>query len=412
MVKIDEALEIIYSTVTQKSRHIIPIEESIGSISARSYKASFDLPRFDNSAMDGYAVKLADCGKEVSVIEITYAGDAPPQSFLEGEAVKIMTGAPTPNGCEAIVPIEDIIKSNSKIRLPANIKEFDMIRWKGEDIKSGERFLSANSKITAYSLALLSSQGITHIEVYRKPKVVIFSTGEELKAHYEKIEKHQLYNSNAPMFYARAKELGCDVSYISSSGDTLDELKLSIKEAMDADLILTSGGVSVGDKDFTIQAFEELGMEKLFSKVNIKPGKPTTFGKLAECFVINLPGNPLAGMVNFEMFVKPAILKLSGTKSFYHPLITTKIRDDYKFRTGKYAVILGEWDGDSFAPLSNQKPGMVSPLEKADGMIVTTPQTGALERGQEIKMIPIKIDIQSDKNENFFINLKTEPKRI
>ncbi|NEW61052.1 molybdopterin molybdotransferase MoeA, partial [Sulfurovum sp. bin170] len=239
--------------------------------------------------------------------------------------------------------------------------------------------------------------------VYRKPKVVIFSTGEELKAHYEKIETHQLYNSNAPMFYARAKELGCDVSYISSSGDTIEELKSSIKEAMDADLILTSGGVSVGDKDFTIQAFEELGMKTLFSKVNIKPGKPTTFGKLGKCFVINLPGNPLAAMVNFEMFVKPAILKLSGTKSFYHPLITTKMRDNHKVKSGKYTVILGEWDGDSFAPISNQKPGMVSPIEKADGMIVTRPEVNSLEKNQEIKMIPIKIDLQSDKKRNFFI---------
>ncbi|NEW60425.1 molybdopterin molybdotransferase MoeA, partial [Sulfurovum sp. bin170] len=241
MVTIDEALDIIYATVTQKSRHIIPIEESIGSISAKSYNASFDLPRFDNSAMDGYAVKLADAGKEVSVREITYAGDAPPESFLEGEAVKIMTGAPTPNGCEAIVPIEDVEKTTNGIILPLNIKENAMIRWKGEDIKSGKTFMDSNEKITAYSLALLSSQGITHIEVYRKPKVVIFSTGEELKAHYERIEAHQLYNSNAPMFYARAKELGCDVSYISSSGDTIEELKSSIKEAMDADLILTSG---------------------------------------------------------------------------------------------------------------------------------------------------------------------------
>jgi molybdopterin molybdotransferase len=192
------------------------------------------------------------------------------------------------------------------------------------------------------------------------------------------------------MFYARAKELGCDVSYLSSSGDTIEELKSSIKEAMDADLILTSGGISVGDKDFTIQAFEELGMEILFSKVNIKPGKPTTFGKLDRCFVINLPGNPLASMVNFEMFVKPAILKLSGTSNFTHRFITTKMRDNHKFRSGKYAVILGEWDGDSFAPLANQKSGMVSPIKRADGMILTTPDIGSFKKNQEVKMILIK----------------------
>ncbi len=403
MVTIDKALDIIYSTVTKKSRHIIPIEQSIGSISAKSYKAFFDLPRFDNSAMDGYAIRLVDSGAEVRVREITYAGDTPKEILQDGEAIKIMTGAPIPNGCESIVPIEDIVHSENGIILPKNIKPNAMIRYRGEDIKSGESFLDANEKITAYSLALLSSQGITHIEVYRKPKVVIFSTGEELKAHYEKIEAHQLYNSNAPMFYARAKELGCDVSYISSSGDTLDELKFSIKEAIDADLILTSGGVSVGDKDFTIDAFVELGMEVLFSKVSIKPGKPTTFGKMRDCFVINLPGNPLAAMVNFEMFVKPIILKLSGTNSFYHPLITTKMRADHRVKAGRYTAILGEWNGDSFAPIKNQKPGMVSPLEKADGMIVTTPKIDSLNRNQEVKMIPIKLDLQSSIKEDFFI---------
>jgi len=403
MISIDDALEIIYSKVTQKSRHIIPIEESLGCIVAKEYSASFDLPRFDNSAMDGYAVKLSDAGKEVKVKEITYAGDSPKETFKEGEVVKIMTGAPTSNSCEAIVPIEDVKITTTGIILPKNIRENSMIRWKGEDIKSGTAFLFANTKVTAYTLALLTSQGITHIEVFRKPKVVIFSTGEELKAHYERIKPHQLYNSNAPMFYARAKELGCDVSYIASSGDTLESLKSAVLNAKDADLILTSGGVSVGDKDFTKQAFRELGMETYFSGINIKPGKPTTFGKLDNCFVVNLPGNPLAAMVNFEMFVKPTIAKLSGTKSFYHGLITTKMRKEHKFKAGKNSVILGEWNGDSFEPLSNQKPGMVSPMEKADGMVVTTTEVSLLEKEQIVKMIPIKLDLQSDRKEDFFI---------
>lgn len=404
MVKIDEALDIIYNLVTKKSKQIVPIEDTVGAITAKSYKASFDLPRFDNSAMDGYAVKVADAGRTVNIKEVIYAGDSPQNELKKDKAIKIMTGAPIPKGCEAIVPIEDIdFLTKESIILPPTIKPNAMIRWKGEDIKSGEIFLKANTKVTGYTLALLASQGITHIEIYKKPKVVIFSTGEELKAHYEKIEPHQLYNSNAPMFYARALELDCDVSYISSSGDTLYELKLSAKEAMDADLILTSGGVSVGDKDFTIQAFEELGMEILFSKVDIKPGKPTTFGKMGSCFVVNLPGNPLASMVNFEMFVKPIIYKLSGTNSFYHSTITTKMRDNHKIRAGKYTVILGEWDGDSFMPIQNQKPGMVSPMDRADGMIVTSPEIDSLEKNQIVKMIPIKLNLQSDKKENFFI---------
>ena len=402
-ISITDALEIIYREVTPKSTHIVPIEEALGAIVARDYEATFDLPRFDNSAMDGYAVKVADAGKKVVVKEITYAGDIAEDAFEEGEVVKIMTGAPTPKGCESIVPIEDVNVVENGIELPENIKMNMMIRWKGEDIKSGKTFLFAQTKVTGYTLALLASQGITHIEVYRKPKVVIFSTGEELKAHYERIERHQLYNSNAPMFAARAKELGCDVSYLSSAGDTLESLKEAVLKAKDADLILTSGGVSVGDKDFTKEAFITLGLETYFAGIDIKPGKPTHFGKLDNCFVVNLPGNPLAGMVNFEMFVKPIIAKLSGTKSFYHGIITTKMRKEHKQRGGKSTVILGEWNGDSFMPIKNQKPGMVSPLDLAEGMIVTTKKVDCIAKDSMVKMIPIKLDLQSESKEEFFV---------
>jgi len=402
-VSISDALEIIYTKVDAKSTHIVPIEEALGAIVAKEYKATFDLPRFDNSAMDGYAVKVNDAGKVVKVKEITYAGDVAEDSFVEGEAVKIMTGAPTPKGCEAIVPIENVEVLENGVMLPINIKMNSMIRWKGEDIKSGKAFLFAKTKVTGYTLALLASQGITHIEVYRRPKVVIFSTGEELKAHYERIEQHQLYNSNAPMFASRAKELGCDVSYLSSAGDSLESLKEAVLKAKDADLILTSGGVSVGDKDFTKDAFNELGMETYFSGIDIKPGKPTTFGKLENCFVVNLPGNPLAAMVNFEMFVKPTIAKISGSKSFYHGLISTKMGEDYRLKAGKNSVILGSWSGDTFTALKNQKPGMVSPLDLADGMIVTTKEIGFLEKSREVKMIPIKVNLHNDEEKNFFI---------
>ena len=402
-VSIEEALELIYQKVEAKSTHILPIEEALGAIVAKDYVAHFDLPRFDNSAMDGYAVKVADAGEEVRLKDVTYAGDEGKEAFNQGEVVKIMTGAPTPKGCEAIVAIEDVEVTAKGLVLPQNIKTNNFIRWQGEDIKAGKLFLEAKTKITSYTLALLASQGITHLEVYRKPKVVIFSTGEELKAHYERIEKHQLYNSNAPMFSARAKELGCDVSYLSTSGDTIEELKSAINNAKNADLILSSGGVSVGDKDFTNEAFKALGMESYFTGIDIKPGRPTHFGKLGECFVINLPGNPLASMVNFEMFVKPTIAKLTGTNAFYHAIISSKMGVAHKFRAGKNSVILGKWNGTDFTPIANQKPGMVAPLNQADGMLVVTKEMDRLEKDKMVKMIPIKVDLQSDKKEDFFI---------
>jgi molybdopterin molybdotransferase len=387
MVSIKEALDIIEKNISSVNREIIPIEDGIGRVLAKDYIATYDLPRFDNSAMDGYAIKVCDSGRVVNIEDIIYAGDrVDGVEVKEGFGIKIMTGAIIPNGSEAVVPIEDITKlDNNRVKLPENIKPNSMIRFRGEDIKSGEKFLFKHQKLNGYSIALLASQGITHIEVFRRVRVVIFGTGEELKAHYESIEPHQLYNSNSLMFYGRAKELGCEVSYLNIAKDSLDSLKEQIRDALNADIILTSGGISVGDRDYTIQAFMELGMEILFSKVDIKPGKPTTFGKIGNLYIINLPGNPLASAVNFEIFVKPAILQLSGIKD-KRETIKAKLKESIKLKREKDSAILGIFDGEYFLPLKSQKPGMISPLGLFNALLLTKTD---IKEGSIVSILPL-----------------------
>ncbi len=266
LVSIPHALKIIDAYVSPLDGEIIPIEESVGRIALESYTATFNLPRFDNSAMDGYAVKVSDSGKEVACNKVIYAGDNPAMELQEHEAIKIMTGAPIPRGCEAIVPIEDIEIIQDKVKLPNTIKMGNFIRLAGEDVGTGQVYLNKGEEINPYTIALLASQGITHVTVNRKIKVAIFGTGDELRPHFEKIEAHQLYNSNSPMFAARSKALGCDVRFIRASADTLEAMKAAINRVMDADIIITSGGVSVGDKDFTKEAFTSLGMKIHFSR--------------------------------------------------------------------------------------------------------------------------------------------------
>lgn len=401
-LSITKALEIIEESITALSSEIIPIEESLGRTVAQEYRASFNLPRFDNSAMDGYAVKVADQGKAVQSDKVIYAGDDSNYTLQECEAIRIMTGAPTPKGCEAIVPIEEISMEGESVVLPSSIKNGKHIRRAGEDIKEGESYAESGDLVTAYMLALFASQGVTHIAVVRRVKVAIFGTGDELRPHYEKIEPHQLYNSNAPMFLARAKELGCDVTYIGGSGDTIDALKHCITKTLGADLIITSGGVSVGDKDFTKEAFAQLGMESLFSGIYIKPGKPTTVGHIGEHYVVNLPGNPLAAMVNFEMFVKIIIYRLSGRAACHHAVVESKMRKEFSLRAGRHTVTLGSWDGESFAPIPLQSPGMVSPLAGADVMMLTRPEKSLLQEGESVRLIPIKWDISSDQKKEMY----------
>lgn len=394
-ISITDALDLIYTTITPLSSEVIPIEEGIGRILSVAYVSNANLPRFDNSAMDGYAVKCSDANKKIKSHRVIYAGDKDQYELRDGEAIRIMTGAVVPSGCEAIVPIEDIEYIDDDVKLPDTIIMGKHIRRAGEDMKIGSTYAQRGEKVTAYTIALFASQGVTHISVVRRVRVAVFGTGDELRPHYEQIEAYQLYNSNAPMFLARAKELGCEVTYIGGSADTIESLKSSIEEALWADLIITSGGVSVGDKDFTKEAFAQLGMEILFSGVDIKPGKPTTVGKIGKSCIVNLPGNPLASMVNYEIFIRAIISRLSGRCDYYHNTIAVIMGDDYHLRAGRHTAILGSFDGKFFIPLREQSPGMVSPLSKADGMVIVQPTTSTLYKDKIVKMMPIKWELNS-----------------
>jgi len=398
-VSITQALDIIYTHTPVVSSEVIPIEMALGRVMSEDTIATFDLPRFDNSAMDGYAVKCCDANSTVECTDVIYAGDDPQMTLQATKAIKIMTGAPIPKGCEAIIPIEDTTLNGTQVTLPKEIKKDGHIRRAGEDIKSGTVYLHKGEKVTAYSIALLASQGVTHIRVTRKIKVAVFGTGDELRPHYEKIAPHQLYNSNTPMFLARAKELGCEVEYIGSSGDTLESLTSAIRSALNADIIITSGGISMGDRDFTKEAFTNLGMTLHFDKVDIKPGKPTAFGTIGE---INLPGNPLASMVNYEMFVRAVIRKMSGMKAHYHHTVSTQMKEEFTLREGKHTVRLGIFNGESFMPFTKQLPGMISPLEQANAMLITVPEIAVLEKGRKVKILPIDWEFTAAEKEDFF----------
>ncbi|MBD3788954.1 MAG: molybdopterin molybdotransferase MoeA [Campylobacterales bacterium] len=401
-VSITEALDMIYQNTSPVSSELLPVELTLGRIVAQECIAQFDLPRFDNSAMDGYAIKCADAGSTVHCQEIIYAGDRGDMILEKGKAIKIMTGAPIPKGCEAIVPVENVTVVNDRVTLPGGIKLHTNIRKAGEDIKSGTCYLCKGQKVTAYAIAMLASQGVTHISVYRKIRVAVFGTGDELKPHFEKIAPHQLYNSNTPMFLARSQELGCEVRYIGNSSDTMESLETLIRSALDADIILTSGGVSMGDRDFTKEAFSNLGMQAYFTQIDIKPGKPTTYGKIGKCAIVNLPGNPLASMVNYELFVRPLIAKMSGANDYYHGTIRTHIAQDFQIRGNKYTVKLGKFDGTAFDPITKQLPGMISPLFHANAFMVTLPSLSTLSKGEEVKIIPITSNMGRTQQEDFF----------
>jgi len=398
-VTIFEGIEKIVSQKTNLSTHILPLENAIGKISSQTLYATISLPRFDNSAMDGYALKGSF--KSYKIVGKILAGDDKDIVLQDGECIKITTGAKVPDSAQTVIPQENTTFEKDKITIIKEVKTGANIRKTGEDIKSGEILIKKGDKITSNYISILASQGVTHIEVFKTPKVAVFASGNELKMPYEELSDSQIYNSNTPYFVSRLKELGCKVDFVGKSGDNLEDMKKLVKNSLKYDLILTSGGVSVGEADFTKEAFYSFGFETLFDKVEIKPGKPTTCGKIGETFILNLPGNPLAAALNFEIFAKIIVNKLSGISTLYHKSIKTKISSDFTKNRAVNTVIPGYFDGEYFNIAKQFSPNMVNVLNHCNGFIVVSKDKNSLKKDDYIKFLPINFDFYSEDFEDF-----------
>jgi len=403
-VTIKEAINLIISEKVNHDTQIIPIETSLKRVSAQNIKAKIALPIFNNSAMDGYALRSEgelEKGSSFKVVGKILAGEDKDFDLKKGEAVKIMTGARVPLKADSVVPQENVKIDGEFIKLLKDFKEGANIRYRGEDINEKEIVLKKGEEIKAAHIALLASQGITHIEVFAKPRVAVFVSGDELKLHFEKLEKSQIYNSNTYYLISRIEELGCEAVFMGKSKDNLDSIKDFIRRSLKFDMIITSGGVSVGEADYTKRAFGELGFKPFFSKVNIRPGKPTTFGKIANTWILNLPGNPLAGALNFEIFARLAIAMRRGLKNIYQSFIEVPILHDFKKKKGVDAVIPGILEKNGFRVVSKFAPGMVNVLQKCNGFIILSSEKESVKEKEIVKFIPLDWDMRSDEFEDF-----------
>ncbi len=401
-VSVQDAISIISNIDINLNYEIIPIENSQDRICAQEVIAKFSLPRFDNSAMDGYGILYKDKQSKLKVVDTIFAGDDNNRLLEENQCVKIMTGAKIPDNCTAIIPKEDCqYFENDMILVPKNIKEYQHIRFVGEDIKTGQKQIDIGQTINFSKITLLSSQGISHIKVYKRPKVVVFASGEELKLHYEKAESYQIYNSNTPTLISRCKELGAQIDFIGQAHDSIESIKELILNSLNADLIITSGGVSVGDADFTRDAFNELDFTTLIEGIIIKPGKPTILGKIGNTHILNLPGNPLACSLIFEMFGKLILQKLIGSSEIYHNTINTHMGEDLKNKKGRITIIPGFFDGVQFKSSEKRSPGMVSILSQCNSMIVLDENVSLIKKGSNVKVLPINWNFFTDKNKDY-----------
>lgn len=401
MITIEEALNIVQEYTFPVGKVTVKPQEALGSVLAEGVVSLYDLPYFDNSAVDGFAVKLADVERaskdspvELALIETIAAGQVGTVAPDAGQAVKILTGAPVPDGTEAVIMQEFTEPAmDSRIRLFRAAAPGENIRRRGEEMHRGDRVLGAGVVINPATVGLLAALGCDAIMVFRKPKVGILVTGSELVPPGQPLQPGQIYESNSHSLKAALTALGIKDVLCRTVGDNPEEITGMLKSLLDeTDMVITTGGVSVGEFDWVKPVMTDIGIQAHFWGVAIKPGKPVFFGTYCagelepEKPVFGLPGNPVAVLLTFYLLVKPALLKMMGLHDI--PLLKFKARlmQDIRKKPGRTEYVRGllipDADGMWTAqPVLGQGSHMLSGLAKANGLIIFPLEADYLEAG-------------------------------
>lgn len=388
-----EARNLILANVPLLGQERVLISDAVGRILAEDITAAWDMPRWTNSAMDGYAVRSQDCQQStrLEVIDFIPAGGGSDKSVEPGTAIKIMTGAPLPAGADAIVPVEETAEEGHLVHIQNTVKAQAHVRVKGEDVKQGECVVPRGTLLRPAEIGMLASYGKVFVPVYRKPRVAILSTGDELVELGETLSEDRIINSNSLALVASLKEIGAEPVVLGIALDNRASHIEKISEGLKADALITSAGVSTGDRDFVRAVLEELGVKPVFWKVDIKPGRPTTFAMREGTPVFSLPGNPVSTMVTFEELVKPALLKMMGHTRVIKQEIEAILESDLtKKRLGVLnfqRVNIRLQDGCYFASCSgDQNTGILKTMVRADALALLPEDKDVFKVGEKVKV--------------------------
>lgn len=372
---------------------IVSISDALGRVIAKDIFCVKNLPSFNNSAMDGFAIKSEDAGKTLRIKRVIFAGDktCKTKTKLEkDEAYKIMTGAKVPFDADTIIPIENCLGvSEEFVTIPKQVKKGSNLRLKGEEQKEGSLLFKSGEEINSSHIALLASQGLVMVEVFKKLSVAVLSTGNELKEPWQEANEEEIYNCNSYAIISQLKEKGFNATYCGVIPDSLEESKEYIKNLKNYDVIITSGGISMGDADFVGEAFLYNDLKIAFHGVNIKPGRPIMMGKMNNSVVICLPGNPLTAMVNIYLFVIPMLRKFQGNLEFYQDISKVLNISEFKTKKGRVNIVLGRVENSNFNVTRDNKygSGMISALYESNAILVTNENTSNIFKNQEVRVI-------------------------
>ncbi|MGI5940234.1 MAG: gephyrin-like molybdotransferase Glp [Thermoleophilia bacterium] len=405
MMSVEEARAKVLAEASPLPVEVRLLTEVLGSVLAEDVVAGHSVPPFDNSGMDGFAVRAVDTVDAtadrpviLNVSQILAAGHVAERPVGSREAVKIMTGAPVPEGLDAVIQNELVDEDGSCIKIFEPVKPGKNIRRAGEDVAAGDRVLSAGTVLGPAEIGLLASLGRAVVDVHRSPRVAILSTGSELVEVDQPLGPGQIRNSNSYSLQALCRQMGIDAVSLGIVSDDYEATRRLVEKGLEYDVLLTSGGVSVGQFDFVKDVQDELGVDRRLWGVAMKPGKPLAFGVRGDTLVFGLPGNPVSAMVSFELFVRPALLRLLGHRKTTRPPYRAIINEDVASSDARlYVVRVRAWREAGVWHVSStgaQGSGRLSSMVGANGLAFIPGGGQMVKAGEEVDFLLLREDLQ------------------
>ena len=394
-IKVDEARKIILEKIKVQGTEKVSISEALGRILSEDIIARRNNPPMDNSAMDGYALQAKDIELATSenpikleIIEDLAAGYSPKMTIQSGQAVRIMTGAPIPEGADAVIMQEDTERNENSVQVKDKAEIRENIRDAGEDVREGETVIKKGAKLLPAHIGMMAVVGRSSVLVGRRPSVAILSTGDEIKDLDDSLSGPCIYNSNGYMLAAQVKSAGGIPSYLGIARDNEEDLMEKFNWALQCDMVVSSGGVSVGDYDLVKASLKKMGQEMLFWKVAMKPGKPLAFGRIDNVPIFGLPGNPVSSFVSFEQFVRPSIRKMMGASQLSHLLVQAKLTHTVHKKAGRQHFLSAyvKWENGTctVSPTQEQGSGILKSTVNANGLLIFPLELTEMTKGTEV----------------------------
>ena len=393
LLPVDEALARVLARVQVLPAETVSLAAASGRLSAEAVTATVDVPPFRSSSMDGYAVRSEDAPGPLAIVGRSAAGRPAAVELGRGQAVEISTGAVVPDSADAVVPVERVTLDGGCVSIPAGVAPRDNIRDPGGDTRRGATILWPGETLSPARLGALASCGIDTVVVHRLPRVTIVATGTELRPPGAPLAPGQIYESNGVMLAALFEATGAVVSRLAPAEDTEKAHEAALGEALDADVVVTSGGVSVGPHDLVRRVQERLGVEEVFWGVAMRPGKPLAFGCRDRTLVFGLPGNPVSALVGALLFVRPALLALTGSPDPGPPFRTGVLAEAVRQRPERDDFVRARvtWgdDGALVEPIVGQESHMIARTTAATGLAWIPRGPGTLAVGSRIRFLPL-----------------------